>query len=418
MLSITEQPARRRRQPRAVDGTGTGPMGDTGGCSRRALLGRGMALASAGWGVLSGASAAEAADPAPLPPALDLLLRPAAATTRGARRLLLDVAIGGPGLVAVGEAGLLLGSADGGRNWAQLASPTSVMLTAVHFADAAHGWAVGHDGVVLATADSGRQWRRCFDGRQANDLMLASARAQVAAAERLTGTEATVRAARERAADALAAAEDAQKSGPSRPLLAVRFADARRGWVAGAFGQLFATDDGGGQWHYLGDRLPNPEGLHLNHLLVAGDGRLFIAAEAGVVFRSTDGGQRWQRSETGYTGHLYGVVQAQASGHPRALLAHGFNGHLFRSTDDGLSWTAVPQPVRKSLVGAAQVGARTVLLAEDGRLLVSHDAGFSFTAAPQPLAARRHAGFVVSGTQLVAVGAGGVQLHPLPTEWR
>lgn len=373
---------------------------------RRRLLG-----AAAGASLLATlrAGAAAAADPAPLPAGLDLLQRPAPATRRGARRLLLDVCTGGPGLVCVGEAGLLLGSTDGGRHWQQLPSPTSVMLTAVAFADARNGWAVGHDGVVLASQDGGARWRRCFDGHQANAAMLASAQARQAAARD--------QAQRERAADALAAAEQALRAGPSRPLLALAVADPQRAWVAGAFGQLFATADGGQHWQDLGDRLDNPEGLHLNGLMLdAADGRdgLFIAAEAGVVFRSRDGGQRWQRSETGYSGHLYGVVRAAD-----ALLAHGFNGHLFRSTDDGRSWAAVPLPLRRSLVAARQRAGVLLLLAEDGQLLASRDGGASFALLPERLPARRHTGLLWTGPgSLVAVGAGGVSLHGLPASLR
>lgn len=371
------------------------------------------ALAAAGG--LGWAALGRAADRPPLPATLDLLERPAPATGHGQRKLLLDVTTGGPGLVAVGEFGLLLGSADQGRSWQQLPGPTSVMLTAVHFVDARHGWAVGHDGVVLATTDAGRSWARRFDGRQANAAVLVAARAQVAAAAAAAGASpAQSQARQDRAADALAAAEDAVKAGPSSPLLALRFVDRQRGWVAGAFGQLFATADGGARWTYLGDRLDNPDGLHLNGLTVTPQGELYIAAEMGRVFRSADGGQTWQRADTGYNGHLYGVLALPGGGAtPATLLAYGFNGHLFRSRDRGASWSALPRPGVKTLVAGALHGDAALLLSEDGRLYLSRDGGEHFQPLGGPLGTRRLAGFALLGEHLVAVGSGGVSVHTL-----
>lgn len=339
-------------------------------------------------------------------PTLDLLNRPAPTTAHGSTRLLLDVTNGGPGLVAVGEMGLLLASADGGTHWRQLPAPSAVMLTAVHFTDARQGWAVGHDGLVLATRDGGASWQRQFDGLRANEEMLAAAREELAAAQAAKNNETRLR----QAEDLLAAAEDAIKAGPSRPLLAVRFVDGQRGFAAGAFGQLFATDNGGADWRYIGGRLPNPEGLHLNGLSLGPRGAVHIAAEQGVIFSSADGGSSWRRAETGYAGQLHGVL-ALPDG---ALLAYGFNGHLFRSTDRGVSWAALPSPSAKSWVQAAVYRGQALLLNEEGRLFAGSGTLTLLQAAP--LAARRFTGFTVDGPSLVAVGQGGVSIHAIPAQ--
>jgi photosystem II stability/assembly factor-like uncharacterized protein len=290
------------------------------------------------------------------------------------------------------------------------------MLTGVHFIDARTGWAVGHDGVVLATTDGGSSWQRRFDGHRANTAMLQAAQAQVEQAARLTGEAGQKQ--QDRAADALAAAQDAIKAGPSRPLLAVRFTDAQHGIVAGAFGQLFATTDAGATWQYLGDRLDNPEALHLNSLTVTPQGELFIAAEMGQVFRSLDQGKTWSRHDTGYNGHLYGVIalapaEGAAPTTAAALLAYGFNGHLFRSRDRGASWSALPSPAPKTLVQATLRGNTVLMLTEDGRLLASRDDGTSFKPLGDRLTQRRLAGFTLTGDTLVAVGQGGVSVHAI-----
>jgi photosystem II stability/assembly factor-like uncharacterized protein len=347
---------------------------------------------------------------------LDLLERAAPATVHGARHLLLDVTPGGPGLVAVGEMGLLLGSSDDGQSWRQLNGPSAVMLTAVHFPDAQHGWAVGHDGVILATSDGGRSWHRQFDGRNANEAMLRAAQEELTAVQSLPAKNADRLA---QAEDQLAAAQDAIKAGPSRPFLSVRFVNATHGFAAGAYGQLFATDNGGADWRYIGNRLPNPEGLHLNGLSLSDQGAtIYIAAEQGVVFASTDGGTTWRRGETGYAGQLYGVLAlpgAAGSEGREPLLAYGFNGHLFRSSDRGASWSALPGvPSGKTWVQARLYQGTLLLLSEDGRLFSSRDAGDTLRpVGDSPLATRRFAGFTLAHGHLVTVGQGGVGLHSL-----
>lgn len=111
------------------------------------------------------------------------LVTPSPTTCHGARKLLVDVGsagkrllAGGWWLVAVGEFGLIVRSDDQGASWVQSPSPTSVMLTAVSFADDPNGWAMGHDGVILATSDCGASWAMQFNGKQGDPQMLRSRR--------------------------------------------------------------------------------------------------------------------------------------------------------------------------------------------------------------------------------------------------
>lgn len=377
------------------------------------------------WGallVVSVAVSASVSPPDPLPPHVDLLQARSPITHHGQRKLLVDVANTGKRLVAVGEAGLVMLSQDGGVAWSQSPTPTSVMLTAVHFPSAQSGWAVGHDGVILATRDGGVTWARQFDGRQGDQQMLEAARAQLARlpASRAGTAEApsTLRMALE---DAVAGSQAAVEAGPSRPLLAVRFANDKTGFAAGSFGQLFTTDDGGKHWSYIGDRLDNAEGLHLNALTLSADGHVYIAAEAGTVFVSTDMGRSWTRSNTGYKGHLYGVLTLPGD----ALLAYGFNGHLFRSTDGGQAWKPLLSPTMKSIVSATMLNGAALLVDEEGQLLTSPDQGENWALMGQRLPVRRVGAMtLVLSTwskphgalafDVLTVGLGGADRHALP----
>lgn len=361
---------------------------------------------------------------------IDLLNSTSPLTRQGAKRLLVDVTSAGKRLVAVGDFGLIVRSDDQGSTWVQSPSPTSVMLTAVTFVDERSGWAVGHDGVILATQDGGLTWARQFDGRQGDVQMLEAARAQLAQIDsepapaeappdakgkadpaKPDTAVADAELRREHAEDAVAASESAIKMGPSRPLFAVRFFNPNIGLAAGAFGQLFHTEDGGKRWTYIGSRLDNIEALHLNGLTLTPEGDVLIAAEAGTVFRSRDMGRTWTRANLGYRGYLYGVLALPG----QVLAAYGFNGHVFRSGDAGVTWKAVPSRTTKTVVAATMRGSDALLLDAEGQLLVSTDGAELFRPAGDRLPVRRLSGFVLLGNDaMVTAGMGGVGVYAVP----
>jgi hypothetical protein len=116
--------------------------------------------------------------------------------------LLLDLAVAGSRMVAVGERGHVLLSDDQGATWRQAKSvPTRAMLTAVFFADPEYGWAVGHDETIINTVDGGETWTRTHFSPEAQ-----------------------------------------------QPLLDLWFANRVSGIAVGAYGAYFTTNDGGRHW--------------------------------------------------------------------------------------------------------------------------------------------------------------------------
>ena len=100
---------------------------------------------------------------------------------------------------AVGDAGRIVKTGDGGGHWVQQTSGCSARLTAVDFVDGKLGYVVGQGGRALKTTDGGRHWKRLRTGTQ-------------------------------------------------KELQAVCFVDRTHGWVAGRGGVLLATADGGRTW--------------------------------------------------------------------------------------------------------------------------------------------------------------------------
>lgn len=284
---------------------------------------------------------------------------------RAIESLLVDITRAGSQLVAVGERGHILVSADEGQSWRQVAVPVDVLLTAVHFATATEGWAVGHDGVILHTVDGGGHW---------------SVQRNAAAGGRY-----------------------------APPLLAAWFRDVHEGWAVGAFGLVLHTIDGGAHWEDLSARIDNPDGLHCNAVTGFGDGTVIIAGERGLLLLGQDHGASWQRVAFPYEGSLFGVL---ASG--QQALAFGLRGHAFRSEDSGAHWQAVTLPSQQTLSGGmATADGRVVLVGQGGTVLSGRWDTAAFNILQQQQ--RYHLSAVVAtGNALLAAGQGGIHRVPWP----
>jgi photosystem II stability/assembly factor-like uncharacterized protein len=286
-------------------------------------------------------AAAFACGAQPVGPALD---RPAQAVRAPERAVLLAAAQAGAAWVAVGERGLVLRADDTGARWQQVASPVSVTLTAVRFADERHGIAVGHGGVVLVTEDGGRRWERRLDGRRIAELLLADAKArQDATAEK--------------------AALQLQADGPDKPLLDVLVSGPGRALVVGAYGLALATEDSGKTWTSWTPRLDNPKGLHLYALRQRGE-RIVIAGEQGLVLKSDDGGRSFQRLAVPYQGSFFTLELPDE----REIVLAGLRGNAWLSADGGREWRALATPMPVSIVASQRLA--------DGGLLLANQAGF------------------------------------------
>ncbi len=311
---------------------------------RRLLLGAGLAP----W--MGAAGGAQAAQTAPALPAV--LTRPAAATPLATQLALLAATRAGSRLVVAGERGTVLFSDNAGQRWQQAQVPVQVSLTALAFHNAREGWAAGHFGALLRTVDSGQTWRLAMDGQRANQLLLD------AASDDSQRQQAQARL----------------KEGADKPFFDVALAGHRL-FAVGAYGLALVSEDGQ-RFEALSPRLPNPRQLHLYSVQVAGP-RVFIAGEQGLLLSGDS-----------------------------TVLAYGLRGTIWRSTDHGQTWAAVPNPVPVSLsAGTTLADGRLVLVAQNGDLLLSRDQGASFE--------RRPATPRFPAAALAATGAGGLLLTGL-----
>ena len=338
-------------------------------------MGRGITLLVVA--ALMGGGAAAQVDPN------DEANKPAEIEPLAPASLLLDLAVAGPRLVAVGERGHVLLSDDQGATWRQAkAVPTRAMLTAVFFADSDYGWAVGHDETIINTVDGGETWTRTHFSPEAQ-----------------------------------------------QPLLDLWFANRVSGIAVGAYGAYFTTNDGGRHWSsakfappsartptHDGEAAPQegdlPPDYHLNRIVGVGN-RLYVAAEGGQLYRSDDRGASWRLLPSPYEGSFFGLVPIRGEG----LLAFGLRGHLYKSADAGETWAQLDSHTTAMLTdGVAINDLRVIISGLAGVMLVSGDGGETFRLTQQD--DRKGLSAVLPGIagKVIVAGEGGVRSLSIDTE--
>lgn len=330
---------------------------------------------------------------------VDVLDAPAVMSQLAIKSPLNTVVTAGTRLVAVGIRGHILFSDDAGKTWQQAKVPVSSDLTSVYFPTPTDGWAVGHDGVVLHTTDAGESWTKQLDGIQAAKIMLDYYTAQAAkdpASERL---------------DSLVyEAERVVDEGADKPFLGVWFADKQTGYVVGAFGLIFRTEDGGNSWVPLNDKVDNPQGFHLNAITGTGSGQdVTMVSEQGLVLRLDPATGKFVSMETPFDGTYFGLQQTR-----QGLVIYGLSGMAFKSNDGGANWTKLVLPVDKAITAATtDSSGQLFLLDQPGEVLSSNDGGATFRLRPQPSAAPINGAVAVGNEALVLVGPRGVRVFPI-----
>lgn len=282
--------------------------------------------------------------------------------TLAPKSLLLAATRAGDKLVAVGDRGHVLLSADQGRTWTQSSTPTRALLTGVSFPDARHGWAVGHDGVILATGDGGLTWTRQDNGKDLEAVYLD-----------------------------------------------VHFLDLNRGIAVGAYGKFVVTADGGKNWSAA---KPVEDEVHYNRITAGTDGYLYLAGEGGLLLVSRDGGKDWIKAELPYNGSLFGALPLDNG----RVVVYGLRGHILRTEDHGAAWSEENSTVPVLIMGGTHLATGPVVLAgQGGNFFVSRDGGRTFTHWKPADFGTSIAGVIDAGDgTLLTVGEAGAVRVTLP----
>jgi photosystem II stability/assembly factor-like uncharacterized protein len=310
--------------------------------------------------------------------------------------LLLDIAQAGSRYVAVGERGHVLTSDNRGQIWTQAAGvPSQEMLTSVCFSDEKHGVAVGHDEIALVTSDAGNSWQRTHyapDARQPLLDVICNGSDVIA-----VGAYGVYLTSADRGATWAERKFEAQKPS-TRTFSPPKGASSEKG------------DDKQASDNYADDEIGGD--FHLNRIVGASGSRLYIAAEAGHLYRSDDAGKTWVELPSPYEGSFFGILPLD----DESLLAYGLRGHLFRSDDGGRSWRKIEVGTDAMLNDAIRLPQNSVaIVGLSGTVLLSKDGGQTFTLYQQPDRKGLSAAIGVGLTELLTAGEAGVRSLPIET---
>jgi photosystem II stability/assembly factor-like uncharacterized protein len=290
----------------------------------------------------------------------------------------------------VGNFGSIHHTADGGKVWQLQKSGTKMPLFDVAFADDQRGWIVGAAGLILRTSDGGATWttgRSPVPGDK-HLFNVAAVDARTVWAVGDWGAITVTHDGGETWVDrSLGILTVSVADSPNRAmqtvtddviLYDVMFVDADHGFIAGEFGSLFATRDGGATWRR--QVTGTDKTLFGVHFVSPDEG--WVVGIDGIVMRTTDGAESWQVQrglvEAGAIGDLSFV---EAMENPGLYAVHfagsrgvvvGDTGSLFVSDDRGRSWARRALPDRDRLTWLRDAG-----LWEGGAGLLVGAAGFS-----------------------------------------
>lgn len=304
---------------------------------------------------------------------------------------MLAISRAGKHLVAVGARGVVIVSNDVGTDWTQAVVPVQSDLVAVQFLNARDGWACGHDGVVLHTSNGGHTWIKQLDGVKAR-----------------VEFESYYRQRRENGGNSVAAnlheVHLNYDSGPWLPWLGVLFVSQKVGYIAGSFGNIAMTSNGGKTWRPWFSHIDNPKFLNLNAIQLVG-GAIYIAGEQGEIYKLDTKNKKFVSRPTGYLGSLFGVT-----GTKKVLIAFGMQGSIYRSKNRGKTWTKSIDPSKSSIMnGVVLQDGQIILVNLDGELLVSRDSGKVFYVMKHVQSTPLSDLISIGKTRIVLTGLNGVK---------
>jgi photosystem II stability/assembly factor-like uncharacterized protein len=263
---------------------------------------------------------------------------------------------------AVGEAGTIVGTTDGGVSWHEQTSGTNADLSSVDFVDGQRGWAVGNAGTIIATIDGGVTWRKQFGGAR-DDLY------SLAFTDEKHGWAVGARGAIIATTDGGASWQH-QTTGTESDLHSVAFADQQHGWAVGDRGAIIATTDGGASWLSQTNSIGSI-GSNLHSVAFTDRQHGYAVGDRGAIIATSDGGARWQDQTAGTESDLHSVAFADRQ-HGWAV---GDRGAIIATTDGGASWHNISGTSADLRSVAFANGRQGWAAGEDGTIIVTTDGG-------------------------------------------
>ncbi|MHB8894655.1 MAG: YCF48-related protein [Candidatus Geothermincolia bacterium] len=222
---------------------------------------------------------------------------------------------------AVGQAGTIRYTNNGGSSWGPQASGTGEDLSGISSTGTMHAWASGDHGVIIMTLNGGSSWNPQGSG-VAEDLtrirMVDDLHGWV------VGWNGTIRHT-----EAGGAPWVGQNSHTIENLWGISAADSQNAWAVGNFGTILHTSDAGTTWSVQNSGTTN----HLRDVFALDANRVWAVGDNGTLLFTTNGGQTWL-SQSNTLESLRSVSAADST----HVWTVGFNRTVLFSSDCGAHW--------------------------------------------------------------------------------
>ena len=270
---------------------------------------------------------------------------------------------------AVGEAGTVLKTTNGGTNWTSTTTSPAENLNAVHFFNMNEGVIAASGGVIFRTTNGGTIWNTVTTGVSDNLFSLSFS----GAIGLCGGSSQTIL----KSTNSGASWSIIQNGFFGGGFWGTHMLNANVGFVAGENSifqpMLGKTTNGGTTWDFFPFYLNNNEGkLYDAHFFDANNGITMAAVweGSGAVSRTTDGGNNWSTSIFGQA--FFGMH------FPTSTVGYvvGMNGGIHRTTNGGQSWTSQTSGTSQTLNDVFFINDFTGFAAGDnGVILKTTDGG-------------------------------------------
>ena len=332
----------------------------------------------------------------------DVLTQAAVPSKLASKSLIYTLRKFGSRYFAAGIQGHIIYSDDGGKSWTQASVPVRSSLLSIDFPTPEQGWAVGHEGVILHSADAGKTWVKQYDG-------IRYAQEGLAYYQKLAEEEPD----NELFPVLVDEMQLAIEQGADKPFFKIKCETDKRCNAVGAYGISVVTYDGGETWEHSMHRNENENFNHMfDYAPLPVKGRYFIAGEAGLLLIADINEKQARRVQSvPWEGSFFSSA-ASADG---AVVMGGLRGRMFRTADEGASWTVIEKPQTSAIVAIIKLpDDRLIAAGAAGEILVSKDNGFTFSPIEvPPLGPLSAVAWGPDNTLLVA-GLNGINTVALP----
>ncbi|MFH1999204.1 MAG: YCF48-related protein [Planctomycetota bacterium] len=283
---------------------------------------------------------------------------------------------------AAGDAGVLLGTMDGGLYWSPQTSHVSDSLLGISFCDANTGMAVGHSGTILYTHDAGQTWITAQSGwmitfRAAQ--MIDSMKGVAAGTNTIFQPLVSITSDGWQSWDSYTFYLKQGSVNHEGGLTDIDFVNPTYGfasaYVWNGEGALCRTHDGGKSWNTIF------WGSHaFNSIDFPSEQTGYAVGDHGVIVKTSDGGMRWAVQNSNISLNLYGVDFATE----KRGYAVGQDQAILRTIDGGTTWTLQESITGETLRSVQFIDPNTAYaVGENGSILCTHDAGGDTLIADQ-----------------------------------